>query len=119
MRRGLAVALPWIAAAFVLNGCTKPVPIKCEVTAPTACPTPVPHYNDVAAIVEQRCATPCHSGIIDGPWPLTDYEHVADWADIVRAEVLACTMPPADSGVAITDEERLAILTWIRCGFPE
>jgi hypothetical protein len=28
-------------------------------------------------------------------------------------------MPPADGGTSMSDDERLAILNWIRCGFPE
>jgi uncharacterized membrane protein len=91
----------------------------CSVSAPTACPDPSPHYADVAPIINQRCVEPCHSGLPEGPWPLTDYEHVADWADVVRTDLIGCLMPPADGGVSMADEERLAILTWIRCGFPE
>jgi len=92
---------------------------SCTIVAPTACPTPSPTYASVAAIIAQRCAGPCHSGVPDGPWPLTDYQHVADWADVVRDELLDCSMPPLDSGVAMTAAERLAILTWIRCDYPE
>jgi len=95
-------------------------PPACGVVGPTACPSPAPRYADVAAIVDQRCAGPCHSGVLaDGPWPLTDYDHVADWADVIRGELLGCSMPPADSDVMMTLEERLAVLTWIRCGSPE
>lgn len=109
-----------MAFTFVVDGCAKSDPAAvCAVMAPTECPAPAPRYRDVATIVEQRCATPCHSGVPDGPWPLIDYEHVADWADVVRASLLDCSMPPADGGVSITTNERLTILAWIRCGFPE
>ena len=95
-------------------------PPACGVVGPTECPSPPPLYADVAPIVGQRCAGPCHDGLLaEGPWPLTDYEHVADWADVIRGELLRCTMPPADSGVTMTLDERLALLTWIRCGHPE
>lgn len=93
--------------------------LVCSVTAPAACPDPAPRYADVAPIIDQRCATPCHSGVPNGPWPLTDYAHVADWADAVRADLLDCSMPPADGGVPITTDDRTAVLTWIRCGAPE
>ena len=94
--------------------------VSCTATAPTACPTPAPRYADVKTLIQQNCAGPCHSGADPaGPWPLTNYEHVADWADIVRADLLDCTMPPADGGVTLAPEDRLAILTWLRCGFPE
>jgi len=93
---------------------------SCGVVAPTECASPTTRYPDVAAIIDQRCAGPCHSGLLaDGPWPLNDYEHVADWADVIRSELLSCSMPPADSEVTMTLDERMAILAWIRCGYPE
>lgn len=99
--------------------CTKePEPaVQCTVTAPTECPDPAPRYADVAPIIGKYCASPCHYGVPGGPWPLTDYEHVADWQDIVRDQVLTCAMPPPEERSDITDAERVAILTWIRCGF--
>jgi len=90
----------------------------CAPTAPTECPEPAPHYPDVAPIFERRCAS-CHTGVKDAPWPLDNYDHVADWAMVVRDELMECLMPPADSGVAMTPEERQAILVWVRCGHPE
>src|SRR5262245_15303976 len=53
-------------------------PASCSVTAPTSCPDPAPHYADVMPIFRDRCVI-CHSGAVDGPWALTDYEHIADW----------------------------------------
>jgi hypothetical protein len=64
----------------------------------------------------RRC-TSCHNGT-GGQWPLNQYEHVADWYGEIRAQMLACTMPPVDSGSAMPLRERQTILTWIRCGFP-
>ncbi|HKQ69862.1 MAG TPA: hypothetical protein VJT73_11015 [Polyangiaceae bacterium] len=93
-------------------------PSGCSVPLPTTCPVPALHYSDVAPIFEQRC-TMCHGRIVDGPWPLQDYEHVADWWDLIREDLRTCAMPPPDAGVAITLDERLTILTWIRCGFPK
>jgi uncharacterized membrane protein len=90
---------------------------SCTVTAPTTCPFPVPRYADVQPIFQQRCVT-CHSGQTER-WPLTMYQHVADWYDVVRDQVLTCMMPPPDSGIPMTNQERVAILAWIRCGFPE
>jgi uncharacterized membrane protein len=92
-------------------------PPSCEVTAPTECTDPELRYEDVAPIFERRCAS-CHS-VPGGPWPLDTYEHVADWAPFVRDELVRCSMPPPDSGVTITPEERDQILVWIRCGYPE
>jgi hypothetical protein len=101
-------------------GDTGVVPLTCSALAPTACTIdPPPRYDQIAGIVVARCV-PCHDGVDpDGPWPLTSYEDVADWNDIVRDELVACTMPPADGGVTISAEERQALLMWLRCGFQE
>lgn len=93
-------------------------PFVCAITAPTACPTPAPTYAAVEPLFESRCVTTCHGGVPGGPWPLRGYQHVADWADIIRGAMLTCEMPPRDSGVTMTADERVAILTWIVCGFP-
>jgi hypothetical protein len=92
-------------------------PAQCNVPAPTACPDPKPRYADVMPIFERRCVM-CHSGMKGGPWPLTSYSHVADWFDIIQAEVQACRMPPPEAEVPITVQERVQILSWIRCGYP-
>ena len=90
----------------------------CSPVAPTECIDPAPHYPDVAPIFEQRCAS-CHTGAAGGPWPLDTYGNVADWATLVRDELLRCSMPPKDSGVTLTPEERDQILLWLRCGNPK
>jgi hypothetical protein len=92
-------------------------PLACEVTAPTSCPAPAPVYADVAAIIELRCEG-CHSPRWTGPWPLDTYDHVAAWQDTLRAAMLDCSMPPADAGIAMPSEERMVILSWLRCGLP-
>lgn len=89
--------------------------VSCDVELPRACAEPAPTYADVSAIFEARCVI-CHAGMAGGPWPLTSYGHIADWQDDVRTHVARCTMPPPDSGVAISDEERAEILMWLRCG---
>ena len=92
---------------------------SCDVTAPTTCPTPSPHYSDIAPIVQRDCV-PCHSGATpDGPWPLTGYKQLADWAGVIQDDLGNCTMPPLDGGVPITAADRLAILVWLQCGAPE
>lgn len=90
----------------------------CQVIPPTACPQPALRYPDIAPIVQERCV-PCHYGMVDGPWPLLTYNHLADWYDVTAVFVGNCAMPPPDAGVPITTEERAALLTWLRCGFPE
>lgn len=95
-----------------------PPSYACPVPAPAACPTPAPRYPAIAAIIKQRCAS-CHSPLWTGPWPLDTYGHVADWQVTIQANLLDCTMPPPDAGVPITAEERVEILTWIKCGLPQ
>jgi uncharacterized membrane protein len=90
----------------------------CE-TLQASCPAPRPTFSNVAPIFGQRCATPCHSGTPNGPWPLATYEHIFEWQNEIKARLTECAMPPPGSGVSITTEERLAILSWIECGAPE
>lgn len=121
-----ALALAFMFAACGSGGSDSPDggaadaatrPPDCTVEAPTACPTPAVKYGDIAPIIQTHCVT-CHNG--NGQeWPLTTYTHVADWTSEVRAAVLDCSMPPPDAGTVISDEERLAILTWVRCGVPK
>jgi hypothetical protein len=86
----------------------------CRLDPPTACPEPPVKYGDIAPIVERRCLT-CHDG--RGPhWPLTSHQHVADWQDTIRAAMLDCSMPPAESAMTMPLEERMALLYWVRCG---
>jgi len=91
---------------------------SCSVMAPTLCPDPPVRYADVEPIFQSRCVS-CHADNVDGPWPLTTYQDIADWQDLVRADLLDCSMPPADAGVPMTHDEQLAILTWIRCALPQ
>jgi uncharacterized membrane protein len=93
-------------------------PLVCDVTLPTSCTDSTLRYADVAPIFEQRCLG-CHSGDPGGPWPLTAYEHVADWASAIRGQMAMCSMPPVDAGIAMPADEREKILLWIRCGARE
>jgi hypothetical protein len=90
--------------------------VSCTVQAPTSCHEPAPRYVEVAPIISRRCV-PCHYGVPNGPWPLVTYDDVADWQDVIRDDLLDCSMPPPDAGTAMPDEERLAILQWIQCGY--
>jgi uncharacterized membrane protein len=108
-------------APIVLGACASqdpaPKPFVCNVTAPTECPDPMPRYADVEPIIARRCVT-CHSDTSTGPWPLTTYQDVVDWWDVIRGEVLRCSMPPPDSGQSLTSGESQLILEWIRCNSP-
>ncbi|MDB4987066.1 MAG: hypothetical protein JWN04_2244 [Myxococcaceae bacterium] len=89
----------------------------CAAQEPRECPTPPTRYAEVQPIFERRCVL-CHAPRSSGPWPLDGYQEVADWQDDVRADLLDCSMPPADAGVAITPEERQQLLSFLRCGLP-
>jgi hypothetical protein len=91
---------------------------SCEVVPPTACPDPAPTYGEVAVIFDQRCSV-CHDGSPMGPWPLKDYSHISDWQNEIRGALIDCSMPPPDSEWTMSAEERLQILTWIRCDLPK
>lgn len=82
------------------------------------CPDPPPHYADVGGIFRDRCV-PCHDDQPDAAWPLQTYRQIADWQDVIVDDLIRCTMPPADGGVTMTEEERLAMLTWLHCGYQE
>ncbi|HWA75300.1 MAG TPA: hypothetical protein VG937_23345 [Polyangiaceae bacterium] len=118
--RALLATLFPLGAALFIGACGEDSdpPVACTVTAPLECPDPAPRYPDVAPIFEARCssAAACHAGAEGGPWPLNTYDDVSDWQDVIRAEVLHCTMPPPDSDMTISDQEREAILTWVKCG---
>jgi hypothetical protein len=92
-------------------------PFVCDVVAPSACPNPAPTFADVQPIFHDSCGV-CHGKDWTGAWPLDTYSHIADWSDVIRDELVSCSMPPADGGVMIASEERMKILSWIRCGTP-
>lgn len=91
---------------------------ECRVTAPTSCNEPELMYADIEPLIEKHCVN-CHYGERGGPWPLLTYQHVADWYDIIRGSLLNCTMPPPEDGLTMPIEERMKILEWLRCGYPE
>ncbi|HKO50367.1 MAG TPA: hypothetical protein VJV79_21740 [Polyangiaceae bacterium] len=93
-------------------------PEQCAVTAPTECLEPELRYANLAPIFEQHCAE-CHTGKAGGPWPLDDYDSIADWADVMRTELVSCTMPPPGSSNPLRNQDRARILNWLRCGLPE
>ncbi|MET0795020.1 MAG: cytochrome c [Polyangiaceae bacterium] len=121
----VARAADWWLGAVLLAACggakepgegTELTPIaECKVQAPTACPDPATRYADVVDIFRSKCVS-CHYGAAGGPWPLTTYEDASDWKDTIRDDLLDCSMPPPDAGVELSDQDRRAILTWVRCG---
>lgn len=93
-------------------------PYECNSEPVRECPDPPPRYADVAPIFEQRCAG-CHVDNWSGPWPLDTYQHVADWASVIRDMVRTCTMPPPEAGTPLPNDDAQKILTWIFCKTPK
>jgi hypothetical protein len=119
----MSMSVRWFALACLLVACgddgpqARVAPVTCAATAPTSCPDPPPRYADVAPVVAKRCV-PCHFGLENGPWPLVTYGEIVDWADVIRGDLLSCSMPPPDGGVTLEEPERQVILAWLRCGHP-
>jgi len=84
------------------------------------CAAPGPSYaSDVVPILDKRCNN-CHAENTDGgPWPLGGYDDVTAWRDTIMNDLLRCTMPPADAGVPIPNDERAILMAWIICGTPD
>jgi hypothetical protein len=92
--------------------------VSCDFSPPEACSAPDRGFATVMPVIERACGS-CHDGADPaGPWPLTSYEDVTDWADLVRTDLSNCAMPPPASGVALSTAERGAIIDWILCGSP-
>lgn len=114
--------LPGVGLCLLMSACpVEPKPDGgpvCDVVAPERCSNPALRFNDVKPLFETHCGN-CHYGQLGGPWPLTSYMDVADWHDVVRDDLVNCSMPPEDAGTGMTSAERALILDWLRCGFPE
>jgi hypothetical protein len=67
--------------------------------------------------MDRECNRTCHAPGA-GPWPLTSYQAVSDWAEIIGLEVAGCGMPPSDAG-ALTPREQAAVIDWVACGSPD
>ena len=97
------------------------IPPSCTALDASACTTPTPSYaNDVAPLLDRACNSTCHAPGV-GPWPLTNYQDVSDWSITIEADILKCSMPPADAGAgngSLSDSERATIVDWIACGAP-
>jgi hypothetical protein len=87
---------------------------SCKVNGST-CTQPAPHYADISGILDRSC-NPCHTGVGNAPWALTDYEHVSAWAESIQQDLSGCTMPPLDGGITMTASERLEVMNWVQCG---
>ncbi len=97
---------PWAAGTLTQGLCTS-FPSTCQASAPDYATVVVP-------ILNAKC-NGCHSGVDGGPWPLTNFEDVEHWQDVLVAELANCGMPPADAGPTLSDDERATLLSWLAC----
>ena len=86
--------------------------------APDSCGNPTARFSDIEPILKARCES-CHDGQPGSPWPFNTYSNFADWSDLVRADLVTCSMPPPDAPQTLTKEERAQLLDWLRCGMQE
>jgi hypothetical protein len=114
---GLAVAAGGCGTHDSANGSTTQSIASCPAVDASACESPIPSYaNDIAPIFDRECNRTCHAPDA-GPWPLTDWQLVIDWTDVIVHDIEGCTMPPPDAG-ALPIGERKTILDWFACGTP-
>jgi uncharacterized membrane protein len=90
----------------------------CDAVGSDSCVNPAARFEDLKPTLQTHCS-PCHTGARDAPWPFETYSNIADWSDLVRADLVTCSMPPSDAGTRMTKEERAQILDWLRCGLPQ
>jgi peroxiredoxin len=112
-------------------------PVSVPVTEAPGCligrvPSVEPHgdvtySNQIARILQNRCME-CHREGEIGPFPLTNYDEVLGWGEMIREVVQEERMPPwyanPDHGVfandtRMTEEEKKLVATWVENGQPE
>jgi peroxiredoxin len=112
-------------------------PVSVATTAASGCiigriPKVKPHgevtyTNQIARIFQDRCVE-CHRPGQIGPFPLTTYEEVLGWGEMIREVVDQRRMPPwyanPDHGTFANDrslpaEEKELIARWVENGQPE
>ena len=102
-----------IALLVLLAACSDDKP-ECK-PLPSECQEPGPSYaNDVAPIIAARCAM-CHNGEPGMEWSLAEYDDVYDWRGTITIQLRNCSMPPADSGYTLPENERETINAWLIC----
>lgn len=87
----------------------------------------VTYSNQIARILQDRCVE-CHREGEIAPFPLTDYDEVAGWAEMIREVVQEERMPPwhanpefgeFQNDCRLADVEKQMIYTWVDNGSPE
>jgi len=87
----------------------------------------VTYSNQIARIFQNRCVE-CHREGEIGPFPLTSYDEVMGWGEMIREVVTERRMPPWYANPAhgefanetrLSDEEIDLIVEWVENGEPE
>jgi hypothetical protein len=88
----------------------------CPNDLPQSCPSPAPGWaQDIAPVIEARCAT-CHAtGGVAASTPLTTHAEVFSRKGSVLNQIHACKMPQA-SAPQLSAAERAAVQEWLVCG---
>jgi peroxiredoxin len=127
-RRDLAVALEELLASKTVSRPTT-VAQGCHIgriKQPLAT-SDVTYAKDIAPLLNSRCVA-CHREGQIGPFPLTSYDEVAGWAEMMREVVQQNRMPPWDADPhfgkfkndsRLSDREKDLLYAWVKNGAPE
>jgi hypothetical protein len=92
----------------------------CPPPASTVCVLPAPSFATVITPILDRSCNTCHvENSPDGVWPLQAWADVAAWSNLIIADLVNCTMPPAQSNTPFPDGDRQLIFAWLACGSPD
>ncbi|HEY4308453.1 MAG TPA: redoxin domain-containing protein [Pirellulales bacterium] len=87
----------------------------------------ITYSKDIATILNDNCVA-CHRSGQIGPFPLTSYDEVAGWAEMIHEVVSEQRMPPwhADprfghfrNDAKLSDQAKEQIFQWVSAGAPE
>lgn len=87
----------------------------------------VTYSNQIARVFNNRCVQ-CHRQGQIGPFPMTSFDEVLGWGEMIREVVTDNRMPPWHANPAhgrfsndprLTDDEKQLIAAWVANGMPE
>jgi peroxiredoxin len=114
---GKQVSIPTVTAPGCLIGRTQKIEPRGDVT----------YTNQISRIMQNRCIE-CHREGEIAPFPLTSYDEVVGWADMICEVIDEGRMPPwfanpkygkFANDCRMSDEEKQLVHTWVANGCPE